>query len=1005
MVDFCDLHLHSTYSNLDGFGTPAQIVEKAKQIGRASIALTDHGSVSGLVQLKKACTENGIKPIYGCEFYIVDSLTAMFENKARTKNHLTVLASNFVGYRNLLRLASLAYHKGFYYRQTIDKELLFENQEGLIVFSGCWNGALQGLLKEGKQHEAEVLVKDFQHVFGDRYYLETQHFPLFQQTIDGLEFLSNKLHIPMVLTCDPHYLDKDQAQVQEILHAIRDRRAFDKEQIIYGAYQWSADDLFDAVKELFPSVKWEQLFDNVCAVADRCDVEMPMGAPPRFILDKNEDVNKVLFMKCAEGIQKRGLQKAGETYRERFKKEYDLIIGKNFADYFLIVADMVNWAKEQGIFTGPARGSSAGSLISYLLGITEVNPMEHQLVFERFIDETRYDLPDIDVDFEDERRDEVKQYMVEKYGFDRVCNVATFAKFKGRNSLDEIGKVFKIPSGEINTVKKFLVQRSGADMRNELTIQDTFDMSPEAKAISEKYDDLSYASTLEGQLRHMSTHAAGLIVGDRPLNDIIALYEKDGNAISSVEMKDATYLNLLKIDVLGITELSILRNICSLIGWTIFDLYAIPLDDVKTIQGFHNLDVSGVFQFEGDSTKSVLRQLPFLDFEQLAACVTLSKPGPAHSGGTTLYLANARGENKGRFDWHPILEDITKDTYYQIIYQEQVLRIVREIGNMTWTDANKIRMFMSKSQGEQAFESYWPAFLEGALENGFDEKKANLVWSNMKTMGRWAFNKAHAVSYAMLAFWSMYMKVHHPLEFYVSRLLKEADKDKKRRLLMEIDGRGIQIFSPVLGKSKAQWVIDGEGLRAGLLEIHGIGEKVATGLIDNNFLIREDFSNKEKKTRGVTKRTLLKLEEVGAFDEGCEDFFNIKQYDMLDQLAPNRHKLFDIRDYDDAYDIEISGIFKEMNYKDVHEEARSRGRSTTSIKDPHIAKYAMLLLEDESDRCLVNINRYTFQKIGQKVWDAYNNGDFVVIKGLKVGGWRIVRCKEMKVYNKSGKQI
>ena len=1355
MAEFCDLHIHSTYSNLDGFGTPFQLAERAKSIGRKTLSLTDHGSVSGLVQLKKACEENSLKPIYGCEFYMVDSIESMYENKQRSKNHITVLASNLTGYRNLLKLSSDAYQKGFYYRPTIDKELLFEKQDGLIVFSGCWSGALQEKLKEGDIKGAEALAKEFQQVFGDRYYLETQHFPLFDATMDNFQMVSEKLDIPMVLTCDPHYQTEDQASYQEILHAIRDRREFDKEKIIYGAYQWPADELLEAVKELFPKMPWEKLFENVCAVADRCNVEMPLGGAPRFPKEHGETIEQIFLEKCKEGIKHRGLENGGQEYRDRFKKEYDLIVSKDFADYFMIVADMVKWAKDNSIFVGPARGSAAGSLICYLLGITEINPMDYGLIFERFIDATRFDLPDIDVDFEDERRDEVKQYMVNKYGHDRVCNVATFAAFKGRNSLDEIGKVFKIPAGDINTVKKYLVSRSGADMRVELTIADTFEMSPEAKAVGEKYPDLHYAEVFEGQLRHMSKHAAGLIVGDRPLDEIIALYEKDGQVLGSVEMKDASSLGLLKIDVLGIKELTILRNVCGMIGWTIEDLYAIPTDDPKTLAGFKNLDVSGVFQFDGDSTKSVLRQLPKLDFEQLTACVTLSKPGPAHcvsgktliydcdsdeiisiskaynrkidktlslfpdgsvkpqkiktilkngkqkiykltmkngrkikatdehwflsgndwkklgeieigdnltitnkkiwnrgtigitkpnsgsfqkgehrnsstefkkghiswnkgiewpeaserafknwdngvyannsakyrewieknpekhkairlmaskarsenlakmtdiekreslqnfieagstngygmwgyaedghrvesywelafdrflnknniqhemhpyiknrrradfkikgifieidgmertqdywnekyfdgepyvvilptddwkeklsfafesvenhdwlsigesmvvgkecvgeevvydfemeeipnylangfvvhnSGGTTQYLSYARGDkSKGGFDWHPTLRKITESTYYQIIYQEQVLAIVREVGNMTFTDANKIRAFMAKSQGEGAFESFWPAFKKGAIENGFEEKDARKVWESIKTMGRWAFNKSHAVSYAMLAFWSMYMKQNHTLEFYAARLMKESDKDKRVRLLIEINKRNIPIKSPVLGKSKENWTIEGNGLRAGLLEVNSIGEKVATALVADNYRTVEDF--KTKKNRGVTKRTLAGLEEINAFGDGIEDFFDIHKFDMLDKISPKRQVLFDIRDYDKQYSLQVAGIFKEMNYKDVHEEARSRGRSTDNIKNPDKAKYAMLLLEDDTDRCLINVDRYMFDKIGQRVWDAYNNGHYVVINGEKASGWRIVRCKQMKVYDANGVEV
>ena len=825
-------------------------------------------------------------------------------------------------------------------------------------------------------------------------------------TIDQFTYVTKQLDIPVVLTCDPHFQTPDQASYQEVLHSIRDRREFDESRIIREGYQWPADELFEAVKTLFPSLEWETIFENVNRIADSCSVEMPTGSVPRFPMSEEDDAKDLLFQLCAEGVKTRGLNTlssdARKVYADRLRKELQLIQSKDYSDYFLIVSDICRWSKENGILVGPARGSAAGSLVCFLTGITEINPLEHDLVFERFIDESRYDLPDIDIDFEDDRREEVKTYMAEKYGEDKVCSVATFAAFKGKNSLDEVGKSFQIPKGDISTVKKFLIDRSGGDMRSELTIKDTFEMSEEPQKIMEQYPDLRYSMALEGQLRHMGKHAAGVIVGDRPLQEIIALYQRDGKQLSSVEMKDATSLGLVKIDILGITELSILSRAAALIGMDPLDYYNISLTDEKTMQGFRDLDVGGIFQFEGDSTKSVLRQIPNLnDFEQLAACVALSKPGPAHSGGTTKYLARAKGATdvKG-FDWHPILARITEPTYYQIIYQEQVISIVREIGQMTWTDANAIRLFMSKSQGEQAFEEYRPAFKKGAIANGLTETSARSVWDETKTMGRWAFNKSHAVSYAMLSWWSMYMKQHHPLEFYLARLLKEGKVEKRIRLLMEVSNRGISVLPPKIGMSQSGWSIEeGKALRAGLMEIKGIGAKMAERIIETPNQTRQEFE--DNKVTGVSKKKLDFFEENFIFSdqEDVVDFFGLKKYDVLAKISPKREILGDIEDGSDTYPIEIAGLFVEMNYKDIHEERRSRGQSTENIKSPEIAKYAMMLLEDETDRCLVMVDRFVFNKIGQKVWNAYNNELFVVIRGHKIKGWRMIRAKDMKVFD------
>ena len=747
---------------MDAFGTPEQLVKQAKEIGRDTIALTDHGSVSGLVQLNEACHKHGLKPIFGCEFYMVESLEKMYEEKLRTKNHITVLAENYEGYKNLLTLSSLAYQRGFYYRPTIDLDLLFEYNKGLIVLSGCWNGMFQRLLQSEMVNEAKHLADSFKEVFGDRYYLETQHFPLFRDTVQYLEYVAHSLEIPIVLTCDPHYLTAEQAPIQEVLHAIRDRRDFNPQEIIYGAYQWPADSLYEAVSLAFPNLDCSTIFNNVCDIGSRCNVEMPKGGVPRYVPVGSTNVKEAkyeLLNLCKSGIKRRGLEKAGEKYRERFRKEYNLIVEKDFADYFLIVSDMVQWAKNNNIAVGPARGSSAGSLICYLLGITEVNPFDYDLIFERFIDESRVDLPDIDVDFEDERREDIKRYMSERYGADKVCNLASFTSFRGKNTLADIGKVFSVPYTDVELVKTNVISRFDGDDGLYDTIKDTFENVPKATEVLNKYPDMSYAADLEGQIRNMTTHAAGLIVGDRPLNELIALYQRDGQTLSSVEMKDSTKVGLLKIDVLGLTELTILRSICDMIGWTIDDLYAVPVDDPITMQGFRDLDLSGIFQFEGDATKNVLRQMTNINFEELFACTALSRPGPINSGCTNNYLSYMRGKGKKTcLNTIPKAAEITGKTYYQIVYQEQALSLVREIGGMSWAESNKIRSLMGKSQGEEIFEKYWEDFRKGAEANGVSENDASFIWNGIKTMGKYAYNKSHAVSYTLLSFWCMYMK-------------------------------------------------------------------------------------------------------------------------------------------------------------------------------------------------------------------------------------------------------
>jgi DNA polymerase-3 subunit alpha len=1003
-MNFVDLHAHSTYSLLDAYGTPIQLAERAKELGRKSLAITDHGSVSGWVQFNKACVEAEIKPIFGYEAYVVDSVTSVKEEKSRKRNHITLLAENNIGYKNILKLATLAY-ENFYYFPIIDWDILSKNSEGVIVLSGCWTGKLQKLLVEDNIVEAENWIKMMKTSFGDRFYLETQHYDLHLQTFDKLKLLSEKYSVPIVLTCDVHYQTEGQANIQEILHAIRDRRFFDENNLIEGAYQWDANALFTYVNGKFLG-NWNEIFKNINDVAERCNAGLEKGGFPSFITDSGLTSKEIMKAKCKEGIKRLGLEGAGKVYKDRFQREFNLIEEKEYIDYILIASDLIEWSKDNGVLVGSGRGSSAGSLICYLLGITMLDPIKYDLLFERFIDETRIDPPDIDTDFDATRRDLTKEYAKQKYGEDKVCDIATFARFKGKNSLDEIGKMFKIPKAKVETVKEFLIERSGGDVRAELTILDTFEMTPEAKEVSIEYPDILKACLLEGQLRHLSVHAAGVLISTRSLTDVLAMYRKkdkeDGErTIGSFEMKDSSELDLIKVDFLGLTELSIQREIYEMAGKNMLEIYDIPLNDSETLKSFNKADVQGVFQYSGDSTKNILRQMPEVDFEQLIACLTLSRPGPAYSGSATKYISKMSGkEGVESFDWHPILKNITINTYGQIIYQEQIIRILKEFANFSTIDANKCRILISKSKGEQEFQKYFPVFERETKGKITDEQVLHL-WESIKVFGRYTFNRSHAASYALVGYWSMFLKTYYTDEFYVCKLNHEKDESNKLRLLMDASKKGYIILPPMLGKSDVFWKIEGKKcLRAGLVEIKGIGEKTAKLLVSNNFRTREDFE--EKKVRGVNIRALKSLDEINGFSdsEAYEgDYFNIHAYDSLDIIAPNRIHLEKIKDWDKSYRITIAGRFVEMKYKDIFEEKASRGQSTDNIRDPEKAKYSMMVLEDETDRSLVQIDRYLFDKIEEDIWKAYREKMLVVVDGQKVKGWRMIRAARVTLFS------
>jgi len=1244
MVNFVDLHLHSTYSHGDGYGTLSQIIERAKSLDRKAIALTDHGSVSGYVQLNKECEKSNIKPIFGYEAYMVDSLSTMFESKERHKNHITLLAKNNQGYANILKLASKAYLEGFYYRPTIDTEMLFNHFSGLIVLSGCWTGKMQSLLNDKNKESVISWAKKYKDVFGDNFYLETQHYDLFTNTYIPISKLSKILNIPMVLTCDVHYLTSEQAEIQEMLHAARDIRTFDSTKIIQNAHQWQSDDLLEYMNRYFPNISWQPIMEKTAEIADSIDVKMPFGGAPRFgVLD----AAALLRQKAYEGLQKHG--KDNTIYRDRLEHELQIVQKKDFSDYFLITQDIVNWAKEHYILVGPGRGSSGGSLLCYVLYINEIDPIVHNLMFERFIDIDRYDYPDIDMDYEREKRSEVKKYVSTKYGEDKVTNIATFSTYSGKNSLDSVGKMFHVPASEVATVKKYLVERSEADMRSGLTIEDTFEMSDETKEVARKYPDLLKAKWLEGQYKNFGRHAAGIVISTVPLDEIMAIYTStSGDRLASFDMGDLETIKLLKFDVLGLAELGVIHDAAKLANVPFADIYKIEHTDEKTLEGFRNLDTIGIFQYDGDSTKSILRQMKNINFKELADCIALSKPGPAHSGASTFYLDAMRGDKATGFLWNPILKAITEDTYGQILYQEQLMQVLRQVGNMSWTDTGIIRKVISKSKGEQAFEAYWPKFKEGATNNGFTENEANRIWNAMKVFGRYAFNKcisgntivvnarpnqytkkeytvaelyeshgytgkawrtrtdqkdkislwsvcadgklrpgriktisyegkmpvyeiisesgakiratgnhrflsdkgwrevdsfsigdliainmgyqqkdlrngvgkgwrkgrkggagdfkdrryaevenfkqirrgtacdgcgkmfdriethhitrqapnskliwlcsschkkeeyrqgrtkvwekgfavgyehiisisltgeedvfdiemenvnrpsfvandfvshnSHSTAYAMLGFWSMYFKQHYPLAYYTAKLMHEEKDENKRRILKEMTKKGYKIHPPKLGKSGVTWKMEEDGVRGGFSEIDGIGKKTSAILAS---LSEGDIKQIEaKKIKGVNKKVIQALKDTHALDDSEEDdFYKMNIFDCLDSIAPDRTKTIDIDDGGEGYSIVVAGIFREMNYKDIHEERRSRGQALVT-KDPEIAKYAMIMLEDDTDRVLIMVDRYVFHEWGQKVWDAFHNGSYVVIRGKKTPKWRIVRANDFSFFSK-----
>src|SRR5687768_259103 len=853
---FVNLHHHTTMSYGDGFMQPADHMKAIAELGYPAGAVTEHGNVSSHVRWEKAGREHGVKPLFGVELYMETD-----DPRGQLKNHLTVIAETQAGYSNLLRLVSESW-ENFQYVPTTTPEMLERFSEGLVVSSGCLGSRLATELLGGKGSDEKKradlvaggrVVGWFKEVFGDRYFLEVMPHPALQKQARYNEILgelSTRYDVPLVATLDCHYPYPSDQEMYPVLHAIkRGGRSNTEDAQSQG---WKYDIMLAPrdPRDIYRDLKATGLHRRQAGaamaatldIADRCTVEIPKFRDLEFL--SAEPADELLRRWAREGWKYRGFtalpRAQRRAYVRRVKYELELIISKGFANYFLVVADMVKWAKDHGIPVGPARGSAAASLVCYLLRITEVDPMHFpNLIFERFIDLNRHDLPDIDLDFDDEQRWRVRGYLVDKYGAERVGNIGTFTNWRGKNSLDDIARVYRIPPGDVEAVKEMIIERSSGDLRGNSTLEDSAAMFPKVAAIMKKHPHLLKAQKLEGNIRGMSVHAAGLVVANEPLTNGVAVYTREDSktklrtSVLSIDKYDADYINALKIDALGLTTMGMIRRCLEMIGLSLAELYAVSRDEEEVYEAFRRNEVIGIFQFDGRAMRSVNREVKPDNFAEVCDINALARPGPLHSGAAAEYIQVKHGRKKA-LHLHPVVDEITKHTNFQIVYQEQILRVVRELGNFTWEEAATIRKLISKKQGEQAFNRMQQLFLDGSATNGVKPVVAHKIWKQLVTAGAYAFNAAHCVSYGMLAYWTMWLKVKYPLEFYCAALQKYDPKTKGFDLLKEASARGIPILPPHPVFSTVTWSVDTreKGLRAGFTQIDGIGEKTAVAMVE-----------------------------------------------------------------------------------------------------------------------------------------------------------------------------
>lgn len=1028
---YVSLHHHSTFSYLDGFQLPSAHVERAAEIGMGALALTEHGNVSSHVQLEMAAHKQGVKPIFGCELYT----GIVGEGASQRKNHLTVLAENQEGYRNLLSVVTQGW-SDFYYEPTVSGEVLSKHRSGLVILSGCTGSLLATsciggkniLPEEASYAKAKEVARRFKRTFGDSYYIEVQTFPELASVKSlnpMLARIAKELDIQLVATGDVHYTKPDEASIQQILHNVRGggRQSLEEQSRAWGYDVPLCPPVSDkAVMQRLlgtglTTTQARQALHNTEVIAERCNVTVPKLPQLRYPC---EDPVKLWRRWIKEGWAFRNCEAMSASERKRYKErlqyEMNIIEKKDFVDYFLVVSDLVKWSKRSEIFVGPARGSAAASLICWLLRITEVNPlMFDNLVFERFIDMSREDLPDIDLDFDSKRRDEVRHYLAGKYGADCVGNIGSFTYYKSRLSLDDVARVYKIPRYEVEKVKELLIERSSGDLRSDATIEDTAENFEVAADVFRRYPDLKKSMLLEGNIKGMGVHAAGIVVSNGPLTDVCAIYERKVGEnlyqVISLDKYDTERQNILKIDVLGLNTMSLIAEALGKLGLTLDDLYALKFDDEAVIDAFRRNDAVGIFQFDGRTMKGVTAELKPDNFQEVCDINALARPGPLYNGATANYIDIKWGRAEARH-LHPLLDDITKGTHFQIVYQEQILRIVREIGQFEWTHAAYIRKIISKKLGNQEFERQYIKFREGAEGLGIEEKIAREIWNSCVTAGSYAFNAAHCVSYGILAYWTMWIKVNHPEVFYAA-CLNNLNDNKQLELLQDAEKHGIKASTPNKAMLTVDWQPSDKEIVAGMSQVPGIGSKTASLLVESFPDGLSDWSDLSS-VRGVGVKKINQYKEF--FDK--EDPFDIhkleRQIEIVKSMLPDlkippvTHNSMGIPSTRgrDTHVVWV-GVLKYRNQRNLFEAHYSRTGEELDpkdVKDPHLAEWVSGMGADPDGVVSLVWGRWRYPKFKESIFGIALDKDIVVIEGTKRGfqAQRSINVGRMWIFDPEG---
>ncbi|WP_278885838.1 DNA polymerase III subunit alpha [Ruthenibacterium lactatiformans] len=877
--NFTHLHLHTEYSLLDGACRIEGLMQRVKALGQTAVAITDHGVMYGCVDFYKAAKKAGVKPIIGCEVYVATRTRFDKVNRIDGSNHLVLLCKNETGYKNLIKMVSAGFTEGFYNKPRVDHELLEEYHEGLICLSACLAGEIPQALLAGDYEKAKNLARYYEDLFGKgNYYIEIQDHGLDEQrtVLPLLVRLSRETGIPLVATNDAHYLEKEDSRMQHILICIQTNKTVNDDDVLeFGTdefYVKSTEEMY----ELFSA--WPEACENTNRIAEMCSFDFEFGVTklPYFVAPDGMD-NKEYFVKlCRDGLLRRYGADVPEDIRARLDYEISIIDRMGYINYYLIVFDFINYAKSQGIPVGPGRGSGAGSLAAYCVGITNIDPIKYNLLFERFLNPERVSMPDFDIDFCYERRQEVIDYVIRKYGADHVAQIVTFGTMAARAAIRDVGRVLDMPYGTVDGIAKLVPMEPKMTLTKALSIsrelKARYDADPQVKEL------IDMSLKLEGMPRHASTHAAGVVITREAADEYVPLATNDGNPVTQFTMTTIEELGLLKMDFLGLRTLTVIDDAEKMIRKREpgFSMDAVPYDDQRVYAMLNAGETEGVFQMESGGMTQAVMGLQSKSLEDIIAIISLYRPGPMESIPT--YIANRHNPGNVKYKT-PQLEHILDVTNGCIVYQEQVMQICRELAGFSYGQADLVRRAMSKKKHD-VMEKERQHFVHGNTEpghecagcvaNGISETVANAIFDDMSSFASYAFNKAHAAAYAVVAYQTAYLKRHYPREFMAALLTSVLDNTGKViEYTAECQRMGIRVLPPDINASDAGFTVEGKDIRFGLLALKNVGRNLIATVVRERsgtpYRSLYDFCKRLHGTE-INRRAVESMIKSGAFD-------------------------------------------------------------------------------------------------------------------------------------------